>query len=51
MLNYICPECLEEIKYKYGDDPENIMCPSCQVLLELDYIGDLPDTQYFLVKK
>ena len=50
-LNLICPNCLGEVKYQLGSDPDNIQCPHCGVLLALEYEGKLPETQYFLIKK
>ena len=50
-LILVCPECLEELKYTFNDDPDHIICPHCNKASELDWVGCFFNSQYFLVRR
>ena len=52
IVEYVCPRCLEDVSFDlWKQDTDNIQCSNCKTWLELDYVGDLPNTTYFLVEK
>jgi len=51
MTTYYCPVCFINIDSELISNSDNILCNNCNTELVLDYIGDLPDTQYFLRTK
>ena len=52
LRTYVCPVCFEDVTFDlWKQDVDNIQCSNCKTWLELDYVGDLLDTEYFLVEK